>query len=506
MIELKTWLENPPVDGRPWLVLGKGPTFGRRAEFPLDDYQLLSLNHVVRELPVTIAHMIDIDVAAACGDALTKNCRFLVMPRYPHVDHRADVSRPLESFFDTVPALRALDEQGRLVWYNLRNNKKSPLVGNDSILSARYFSSEAALELLGVLGAKRVRSLGIDGGHNYGAAFRDLAGTTRLANGQPSFDLQFGELDRIVEQYGIDYAPLIPPMRVFVGVDETQMVPTRVLEYSIRKHTPMPVRVTPMLNVPVPIPKEPRNRPRTGFSFCRFLIPSLCGHRGRALYVDSDMQVFTDLEELWRIPFGDRKVLCTYQKEPPQAWRNTQVNFKPGRQMSVMMLDCERLPWRIEDIVRGLDDGAYTYEQLMFDLCLVRPDEIGDDLPPEWNCLEHYEPESSKLLHYTVVDTQPWRNDRNPLGEVWMDCYREAVAAGAVPFDEVADGVARGWLKPALLDAFPQRLRTNGTDAAPAGSGPSSPTVLRPQPSGWAQRVRSALRGWFRNRDVATRR
>lgn len=489
MLELSDWLRTASFPDRPWLLLGKGPTFAKRGEFDLGAYNLLSLNHVVRELPVAIAHMIDIDVAEACADVLLSHCRVLVMPRHPHVHCKPDTQQPLESFFDRIPALRELDRQGRLVWYNLRNSKNSPMVGARSVLCARYFSSEAALHLLGTMGVKTVRSLGVDGGTRYSSSFQDLSGVTRLANGQPSFDLQFAELDRITKEFAIDYAPLVAPMRVFVGADATQIVPARVLEYSIRKHTPMPVQVTPMVDVPVPMPKEPRNRPRTGFSFSRFLIPGLCGHQGRALYVDSDMQVFTDLEELWRIPFGARKVLCTYQKEPPPAWRNPRVNFQSGRQMSVMMLDCGRLPWRIEDVVAGLDEGRYGYEELLFDLCLVRPEEIGDDLPPEWNCLEHFEPGRTRLLHYTVVDTQPWRNDKNRLAPIWMECYREAVAAGAVPFAEVDEGVRKGWLKRALLDAFPEQV------AGPA-------TVLSPQPPrrSWGQRLGGAVRGLFAGR------
>ncbi len=43
----------------------------------------------------------------------------------------------------------------------------------------------------------RFRSLGIDGGRGYSPAFDDLEGTTMLANTQPSFDVQFEELETI---------------------------------------------------------------------------------------------------------------------------------------------------------------------------------------------------------------------------------------------------------------------------------------------------------------------
>ena len=69
-----------------------------------------------------------------------------------------------------------------------------------------------------------------------------------------------------------------------------------------------------MIDLPIPLPKDEKNRPRTGFSFFRFAIPELCNYSDRALYLDADMQVFSDLAELWDIPFNKQRILCTYQK------------------------------------------------------------------------------------------------------------------------------------------------------------------------------------------------
>lgn len=447
MRELTEWMDSLDLPARPWLVLGKGPTFACHREVDLSAYNLLSLNHAVRELRVDVAHVIDADVVEACADRIEQNCRWLIMPRHPHVNFRA--GPPLETHVERSEVLRRLDKAGRLIWYNLSSG---PAHDGSPVIPVRYFSAEAALNLLGAMGVKKVRSLGIDGGQGYSPEFKDL-GQTMLANGQPSFDLSAAEIEKTVAAHGIDYAPLVEPMRVFVGTDDSQLVAARVLEYSIRRHATRPVVVNYMLHVATPRPRRRRNRPRTGFSFRRFAIPRLCGYRGRALYVDADMQVFADLAELWQIPFGPHKVLCTYQEKRPDAWRN-ESGFKPGRQLSVMMLDCSRLAWDAEEIIRGLDEGRYDYKQLMSDLCIVDPGEISDGLPPEWNCLEWHEPGRSKLVHYTVVPTQPWKNDDNPLRGVWEECYREAVAAGSVPCGEVRTGVMAGHLKSSLLSAL----------------------------------------------------
>jgi hypothetical protein len=461
MIELTRWLQATRFDEKPWLLLGKGPTLSYRHDHDLTRYNLLGLNHVVAEMKVDIAHIIDVDVAEACADRLYSNARWLLMPATPHVQNRPSFLT-LEDFVSAVPALRQLDSEGRLVWYNAETGKQDQ--GSPTI-SVRYFSSEAAIDVLALMGVKVVRSLGIDGGRGYDSPFTHLQRTTMLANSQPSFDLQFAEIERVVRKNGMDYKPLVEPIRVFVGVERADLLAARVLEHSIKANTKHPVRFIPMLDVKVPMPVKRRNRPRTGFSFCRFLIPELCRYEGRAIYLDSDMQVFGDIAELWNAPLGDHSVLCTTQDTPPAAWKNGGP-FHSGPQMSVLLLNCSKLKWNIDEIVRGLDEEDYTYEQLMFDLCIVEREELGTHLPIEWNHLERFEPGTTKLLHYTVVPTQPWKNDDNSLLGRWMEGFESAVAAGAISLEEVEQFVGEGLAKESLA----ARARALAPETAPVST------------------------------------
>jgi hypothetical protein len=455
MISLNEWMAAARFPARPWLLLGKGPTYAQVNDVDLDAHNVLGLNHVVNEQRVDVAHIIDLDVVEACASTLVEHCRWLVMPRVPHVRTRNSL-RLLEDFVEVIPVLRELDDDGRLVWYNTDVDRVFP---GSPVVDIRYFGSEAALTILGELGAGTVRSLGIDGGQSYSSTFEGVSGSTRLVNNQPSFDLQFPELERIAQRYSIDFQPIVEPIRIFVGTEDNQMPAARVLEYTIRKHATHPVRVEFMRNYHERIPKERKNRPRTTFSFCRLQIPALCGYRGRAIYLDADMQAFGDIEELWTRPFGGHRLMVTRQDERPAAWKDS-TSFHPGRQMSVMVLDCSRLDWNVDEIVEGLDRGRYSYEQLMFEMCIVPPDEIDDTLAPEWNHLERYDAGTTKLVHYTVVPTQPWKSDDNPLGELWLGAYREAVAAGAIPPNEVRELSRAGEIKASLvdeLDALPTR-------------------------------------------------
>ena len=230
------------------------------------------------------------------------------------------------------------------------------------------------------------------------------------------------------------------PARIYIGTDPSQMLAAKVFQYSVRRHASIPVSFDTMDSVTWPFPKDPKNQPLTNFSFHRFAIPKLADYQGRALYVDADMLVFRDIRELWDIPFGDATVL--YAQSP---------NPKRSRQFSVMLLDCERLPWDVEEIIGGLDEGRYDYKQLVSDMCIVPAERVQDRIPPEWNSLDLYVPNQTGLLHYTHMETQPWVSRRHKHGDVWVESLQSAITDGAVSLDEVRDAVKEGFVRPSLL-------------------------------------------------------
>lgn len=431
--------------GRPWLMLGKGPSFEKRSQYDLSAFATLSLNHVVREGPVDIAHMIDIEVIAPCAEAIEKNAGVLVMPWIPHTGNLLG-QKTLEQWVREIPTLQRLDAQGRLLWYDLSTSKQRH--GPGPVVRAAAFSAEAALNLLALAGVKTIRSLGIDGGVSYGSSFTDLKDKTRLNNGQASYDIQFQGFARTLMATGVDYAPLDieSPIRVYVGSQEQQMLSVRVLEYSIRRHASMRVEVMPMhrFDVPFATPKDPRNRPRTPFSFQRFIIPTIAGHRGRAIYVDSDMQVFRDIRGLWTMPFDGAQLLAA---QPAEG-----TSRRP--QFSVMLLDCEALDWTPSRIIELLDSGALNYEQLMYDMALVPSQRAS--IPSTWNSLEQYDPATTCLIHYTDMSTQPWVYARNRNGHLWVRELISAVNDGFITLDEIREHVDRGWVRPSLITQVTQ--------------------------------------------------
>jgi len=438
MKSISDWAQHFDVGARPWLLLGKGPSFSRFDPSMGNGFFLMGLNHVSLEAPVTLAHFIDVDAFSDCTPKILTTARWVVMPWHPHEEFRPS-AKTLADYARDIPALRELDAAGRLLTYNLTTAKGlDPLAGAPDI-GAKFFSAEAGLNVLAACGARVVRSLGVDGGTAYAPRFDDR---TKLANGQPSFDLQFAGIARTIRRTGVRYAPLGVdlPLRVFVGADATQELPFRVLEFSIRKYASISVECRRIDNAGLGTPRSPANRSRTGFSFARFRIPKLCGYAGRAIYLDADMQVFADLMDLWDRPFDGATMLYA------------EHDSSDGRvpQYSVLLLDCAGLDWDPEEIIRGLDAGRFTYESLMHDFGLVPDGKKRPGLPPEWNSLEHYVQGETRLLHYTDMPAQPWVSRANKYSEVWLGDLREALSEGFITEDFLFGEIERGHVSPEL--------------------------------------------------------
>ncbi|WP_119458826.1 glycosyltransferase [Rhodospirillaceae bacterium SYSU D60014] len=239
------------------------------------------------------------------------------------------------------------------------------------------------------------------------------------------------------------------PVRIFVGTDRSQLLAVKVLDYSVRRHTDLPVELIPMLDLPLPEPRDLRQRQRTGFSFARFAIPRLAGYRGRALYLDADMLVLQDIAELWTLPFDGAKVII--QEAIPEEHRGKRRlgRTRRAKQCSVMLLDCERLDWQPEAIIAGLD-GAYGYEDLVHRLCILDETEIRYAVPFRWNSLEVYRPETC-LIHYTDMETQPWVSTDNRNGWLWLNEVKQMLEAGALSWAEIEEEVRFGHFRPSLL-------------------------------------------------------
>lgn len=456
MLTVSEWAQKNPVASKPWLILGKGPSFRKFKSEMGSDFHILALNHVVREVKCDIALMMDLDVFEHCGDLILANAKFVFLPWRPHVNFRAGVDT-IKDFIPRYPGLKQLDEEGRLVIFNAQTNREFPHLEDEPVTPVKFFSAEAGLNILAASGVRNVRTLGVDGGSTYNEKFDDLNNVTLLANGRVNFDAQFRMFTQTLRAYpDLIFGPLNvqTPARIFIGSDPTQVLGAKLFEYSVRRFASMSVSCEIIDNAGLPVPESPQKRARTGFSFCRFKIPELCDYRGRGIYVDADMQVFTDIKELWTREFQDAWLLYS------------ELKGGTGRipQYSVMLLDCANLDWNAHQLITDLDAGKHDYASLMTEFAMMPKEKKLPLLEFEWNSLEHYEEGKTKLIHYTDMPTQPWVSHSNKNGEVWYAEVRRALSEGFITRDEIDDNIARGNVHPQLpewlgLEPFPGAAR-----------------------------------------------
>ncbi len=439
MINFSDWYAEH-ASGLPWLVIGKGPSFEKLKSINLNDYQTIVLNHAVQKVQCDILHLIDLDVLDGIEIDVNKNAKFVLMPYYPHVENKSGTSS-LDDLLNENSFLRKLDAEDRLLWYNSSTSRVHK--SGYPIITVRYFSADAVVSLLANTGVKKIRSAGIDGGISYNKKFNHLNDKTLLSNKRTSFNAQFVAIAKTLENHGATFTPLgEETIRIYVGAQTEQWLATKVLEYSILSRTSASIKVISLHEnkIDIPQPKDKKNAPRTPFSFQRFLIPELADYEKKAIYLDSDMQVFTDIRGLYDRGFQENQNLLN-------VWEVSDNNRKP--QFSVMLLDCEKLRWDIKDIVKKLDDGKLTYERLMFDMEIGQNE--GNNLEKEWNSLEFYDENKTNLLHYTDMSLQPWLSKKNKNSAVWLKDLTSAIEFKHILKKEIRKDVLLGNIRPSLI-------------------------------------------------------
>ena len=244
-------------------------------------------------------------------------------------------------------------------------------------------------------------------------------------------------------------------VRVFIGSGEASLLERKIAIHSLRKHTKRDLDIYVLngthnaigLNDEEPFlaPMSLRIKYRniTEFSLYRFLIPELCDYQGKAIYIDSDTVCLSDIGELFDTPIGGADFLAKQDAYPgEELWG-----------LSVMLIDCQRCRFDLERIVDEIDAGLYSMSDFscMGPRFLAKhPYQIGR-LDPAWNVFDQFD-NQTKLIHYTNLDTQPWKYPNHPYGELWFSYFNEALAAGTVTANDIELSMIRAYVRRDLLD------------------------------------------------------
>jgi hypothetical protein len=121
-----------------------------------------------------------------------------------------------------------------------------------------------------------------------------------------------------------------------------------------------------------------------------------------------------------------------------------------------MLLDCNKLDWRINEIVQQLDQDKLDYKELMVDMKIAKT--VRADINSRWNSLERYEPDVTGVIHYTDMDTQPWVSTKNPLGAIWVQELFRAIDDNFISIEYIETHIKNSWIRPSLLWQITNRI------------------------------------------------
>lgn len=236
--------------------------------------------------------------------------------------------------------------------------------------------------------------------------------------------------------------------RIFIGSGEASLLERKTLMHSLAanasrdvdlyvfngthnavEHAPDPPELAPLsLRI--------KYKNFTEFSMYRYLIPQLCNHQGRAIYLDSDMVSIGDISELFDCDMQGADFLATphYGKE---EWGT-----------SAMLINCETCKFDLEEIFDEIEAGKYTYtdfSNMNPKYLEYHPLTIGN-LDPNWNVFDKHD-DDTKLIHYTNLTSQPWKFPGHPFGELWFEYFERARAAGEISEDDIEKQILRGYVR-----------------------------------------------------------
>ncbi len=193
-------------------------------------------------------------------------------------------------------------------------------------------------------------------------------------------------------------------MRIFIGWDHKENVAYHVLCNSIMRNAKSPVQITPLIKSQLlDIYRRPLDPKQSNdFSFTRFLVPYLSNYEGWSLFMDCDMLVRCDINEImeWANHYNAVQVV-KHDYEPKDKIKflgAVQYKYPKKNWSSVMLFNNSHYKTR-----RLTPEYVNTAPALDLHQFMWAEDRTGE-LPIEYNWLvgEYDENPNAKILHYTV--------------------------------------------------------------------------------------------------------
>lgn len=224
-------------------------------------------------------------------------------------------------------------------------------------------------------------------------------------------------------------------IRVFVGYDHIVEVTHHVLSHSIQRNTKRPVSITPIelrqLSDVIDRPREPEQS--NEFTFTRWLVPYLCNYKGHAIFMDCDMLLRGDINDLWEMIDEQYAIQCVKHDHVPtedtKFLGTMQTKYSRKNWASVMIFNnarCKALTPEYVNTASRLDLHQFKW---------LDDDNLIGGLPPEWNHLVDCNPPNpnAKIVHFTLGG--PYFNEHKncEFADEWFETHQSMLHCEQMP-------------------------------------------------------------------------
>jgi hypothetical protein len=210
---------------------------------------------------------------------------------------------------------------------------------------------------------------------------------------------------------------------------------SEVLRFSISRRASTPVAFYVLNHLPGAL----ADQVGANYPLYRFAIPELCSYRGKAIYLNAASMVLCDIQEIFSLPMSNGALARKMDPDQESSERYTQM----------MLLDCAKLTsWNISSWKTQLT--AETIRKTVFAESGGLATADFGDLPKEYLSIDACT-EKTKVLNYSFVPTQPWRQAGHPCASIFLHELKLAILNEDIPIEMLYQEVAEDRVYPSIL-------------------------------------------------------
>ena len=409
MKHISTIFKKEKYKKKPWLIVGKGPSFDQIGIVKIDDFNIFSLNSSISSIPNSdIAHIIDFEVYKELENQLYKKSSYVLLPINPHFKNKPSrVTIP--DLINENKILKKLSKEGRLLWYNhlpkgkfLRKNNIRKIFYKKH--SVKHFSAESAFSILGSYNIKKIYSVGVDGGDQYSSCFEKK---NKLSNDQLTYNKQFNNIARSIIKYQITYVPITDvndTINIFIANVKNNELMRNLCKFSIINNCPE--------------------------SEINFLENDNINYFSgkKILLIDSNSTINYDIRQVYNLPLQGHRILIPKDTNKPLS-------------IAIFRKDDDNISTSyLEDIFLLLQNKEYNNIN------------VSNIIPNYWNgIVSKRKPTKSFLTVFNDKNGYPWLKPFCPNEEIWLRNLFNSIYHNFLNTKAVEHAIKSKRIRPSIL-------------------------------------------------------